>query len=464
MIARTYPVTDIPELTDSQIEDIFRNLDMQFNQTMLSAGAHASRNSIQSPGRPRFLIFIILLLYLLATVHLYYGWAVEIAYATLPNGENFWTAFECTPGTPIFLALGIDAILSTILADATLIWRCWIVWGRSWRIVLVPIACTTLATGTFFEFILPIIFELVSLFFDNVVNWAVLYSSLILTTLLWCTILIIYRIWRVGGAAGRIHVYQRVIEMLVESASLYSAVLVVLVVLEARNELAAGYVEEVTSAMRGIIPTILVGRVAAGHARPDDSWNENATMSSLRFRSHSSSQNDSQMSAEPGQDTSFPHIRQDLEQGLEDGTELRVEGAPLTLSSPGNHIGIMSVYETGKERSDVFWPKTLCQDLKKAVRKDKRERMHNDVLSFLYRKLTATSVKATSREEANEADRSTRCPYRSAVNKEATLHQKAVMLRGKRSFMAVESKEGQDRDCDGIQSSSFYHDNGACYH
>ncbi|KAK0433265.1 hypothetical protein EV421DRAFT_2023596 [Armillaria borealis] len=324
MIARTYPVTDIPELTDSQIEDIFRNLDMQFNQTMLSAGAHASRNSIQSPGRPRFLIFIILLLYLLATVHLYYGWAVEIAYATLPNGENFWTAFEYTPGTPIFLALGIDAILSTILADATLIWRCWIVWGRSWRIVLVPIACTTLATGTGIETYKSIFAgpakinsPPTGLFFDNVVNWAVLYSSLILTTLLWCTILIIYRIWRVGAAAGRIHVYQRVIEMLVESASLYSAVLVVLVVLEARNELAAGYIEEVTSAMRGIIPTILVGRVAAGHARPDDSWNENATTSSLRFRSYSSSQSVSLEMNAGSESGRSSRITPDLENALD---------------------------------------------------------------------------------------------------------------------------------------------------
>ncbi len=79
------------------------------------------------------------------------------------------------------------------------------------------------------------------------------------------------------------------------------------------------------------MPTILVGRVAAGHARPDDSWSDNTTASSIRFRNHSSSQNDSQMSAEVGRDTSFPHMQPDLEEGL-DGTELRVEGAAPTLS------------------------------------------------------------------------------------------------------------------------------------
>ncbi|PBK90544.1 hypothetical protein ARMGADRAFT_1166888, partial [Armillaria gallica] len=211
MIARTYPGADIPELADSQIKDIFRNLDMQFNNAMIRAGGYgiytgvvavtlravASRNHSQSLGRPRFLIFIILLLYLLAILSIYNGWAVEIAHTTLPNGESFWTAFEYNPGTPIFLALGIDAILSTILADATLIWRCWIVWGRSWRIVLVPILCTTLAVVsrgivTYYAIFGPSV-PPGALFLKTTVSWSVLYTLFILATLLWCTTLIIYR-------------------------------------------------------------------------------------------------------------------------------------------------------------------------------------------------------------------------------------------------------------------------------
>ncbi|SJL14010.1 uncharacterized protein ARMOST_17462 [Armillaria ostoyae] len=117
-----------------------------------------------------------------------------------------------------------------------------------------------------------------------------------------------------------------------KSASLYSAVLVVLVVFEARNELAGSYIEDLAITIRGIVPTILVGRVAAGHARPDDSWSDNTTTSSIRFRNHSSSQNDSQIRAEPGRDTPSPHIQPDLEEGLEDGTELRVEGAAPAFS------------------------------------------------------------------------------------------------------------------------------------
>ncbi|PBK90512.1 hypothetical protein ARMGADRAFT_1111877 [Armillaria gallica] len=241
----------------------------------------ASINNFQSPGRPLFLIFIILLLYILAMFNLYKGWAVEIAYTTLPNGESFWTAFEYNPGTPFFLALGIDAMLSAILADAALawdlifIWRCWIVWGRSWRIVLVPILCTTLAAAN------------------------------------------------VNPVSRSIVAYY----------STFTPGEIVPVVLEAHNGLTASYIEELASAIRGIVPTILVGRVAPGHARPDDSWSYNSTESSIRFGNHSILQNDSPMSAERGRDTSFPNIQPNLEVGLEDGTELRVEEAAPSFSA-----------------------------------------------------------------------------------------------------------------------------------
>ncbi|KAK0475987.1 hypothetical protein EDD18DRAFT_1385585 [Armillaria luteobubalina] len=159
-----------------------------------------------------------------------------------------------------------------------------------------------------------------------------------MATLLWCTIVIIYRILRVGGVAGRIHVYQRVIEMLVESALLYSVVLVVLLVFEARNEVAAAYIGELAIAMRGIMPTMLVGRIAAGHARPDDSWSDSTPGSSIRFGNHSTSQNDTQMNVGSGRDMSSTEGPA-LERGLEDITEGRVEGAaPIDSADDYCHV------------------------------------------------------------------------------------------------------------------------------
>ncbi|PBK76281.1 hypothetical protein ARMSODRAFT_1078465 [Armillaria solidipes] len=333
MTAAPYPATAIPELTENQIKSMFLNLDEQLNTVTLQALTHgiytgvvavtlwavASREKPQNNRRPYFLVLTILVLYLLATVGLYGLWSITVL-MFITNNKTFWMAFKSADGTPVLVwVIGITAILSTILADVTLIWRCWTVWGRSWRVVLIPILCTTSAAigrgiVTYYDNIEDTPPQ--ALYTLKIVNWAVLYASLILATLLWCTIFIIYRILRVGGVTAGMRVYHRVIEMLVESAALYTTVLVIILVLEVRNELAGGYVQAVAAAVRGIAPTLLAGRVAAGHARPDDSWNESTTASSLRFGNHSSSQNDG---AGSGSDASS-RLRPDLEEGSEGST------------------------------------------------------------------------------------------------------------------------------------------------
>ncbi|KAK0468889.1 hypothetical protein IW261DRAFT_1573349 [Armillaria novae-zelandiae] len=349
MTTMSYLGTATPELTDSQIEAVFANLDAEFNSMMLDAFSHgmytgvvvvtlwvvASRNDFRDLRR-QILVLTILILYILTTIGLYCQWA-NANLSFLTDGENFWTAFSATPSTSMELTIGIIAIVSTVVADATLIWRCWIVWGRPWLIVLIPIACTAVAIAS--RGIVTYNYAFGSnpspraLFLEKIVSWSTLYSSLILATLVWCTILIIYRIWRVGGAAGRLHAYQKVIEMLVESASLYSATIVVLLVLEARNVLAGEYIEEVTTAMRGIMPTILVGRVAAGHARPDDSWNDSTRPRSiLRFGHQSVSHNDTEMSVGSGQEETLI-AELDLEEGLKDSTEVRGEASAPIVSA-----------------------------------------------------------------------------------------------------------------------------------
>ncbi|SJL17127.1 uncharacterized protein ARMOST_20669 [Armillaria ostoyae] len=366
MTAGTYPGTAIPELTDSQIKDIFEGLDANLNDAMLTAflygqqiychttyfsnqcfegiytgvvavtlWAVASRNNCPNSRQSHLLVFIILLLYLLRAYGFYCEWEQDLLYFITANEKTFWEAFESNnlPIT-VTLTIGIDATLSTVLADATLAWdpmlfACLLAHGFL-DVALLDCLGSVMARRVcsdrlhrlgdsrgivnYYEAFEPIVPPR-AMFLENMVSWSVLYSSLILATLLWCTILIIYRILKVGAAAGRMYVYQRVIEMLVESASLYSAVIVVLLVFEARNEVAGIYIENLANAMRGIVPTILVGRVAAGHARPDDSWT-GSTVSSLQFRARPSAQDDSGRSAEWAIST---ESTRDLEEGLEVG-------------------------------------------------------------------------------------------------------------------------------------------------
>ncbi|KAK0209512.1 hypothetical protein IW262DRAFT_1528873 [Armillaria fumosa] len=342
-----HPPIAIPELTDSQIKDIMANLDMGLNNAIFSAllygtytgvvavtlWAVASRNNYGNHRWPHFLVSIILLLYLLAAVNLYVDWAGSITAFTTLAWKSVWETFSLSnASTPVKFTVEVTAILSTVLADATmaqdLIFFSTVHTASRGIIVYCD-------TSEFLSTLTPQALNL-----EKEVNWFVLYASLIMATLLWCTILIIYRILQVGGAAVRMRVYQRVIEMLVESALLYSAVLVVLLVFEARNEVTAtDYIENLASAMRGIMPTILVGRVAAGHARSDDSWSDSTTGSSIRFGNHSTSQSDSQISVGSGRDMSSTE-GPDLEEGLEDITEVRVEGAS-SIDSTHNYYHVV---------------------------------------------------------------------------------------------------------------------------
>ncbi|PBK62476.1 hypothetical protein ARMSODRAFT_1089189 [Armillaria solidipes] len=131
MTARTHPT---PGLTDSQIKDIFVDLDMQFNRVMFTAllygiytgvvtvtlWAIASRNNPQNSKSPRFLVIIILLLYLLGAFGLYNEWAGELLFCI--SAPCLAVEFSFSP-IPVELAMGITAILSVVLADTTLAWN-----------------------------------------------------------------------------------------------------------------------------------------------------------------------------------------------------------------------------------------------------------------------------------------------------------------------------------------------------
>ncbi|KAK0497471.1 hypothetical protein EDD18DRAFT_1104859 [Armillaria luteobubalina] len=53
-----------------------------------------------------------------------------------------------------------------------------------------------------------------------------------------------------------------------------------------RSDFASDYFNTLAAITTGAAPTLLAGRVAAGHARPDDSWRGPSVISSLRFEAH----------------------------------------------------------------------------------------------------------------------------------------------------------------------------------
>ncbi|SJL18959.1 uncharacterized protein ARMOST_22562 [Armillaria ostoyae] len=146
---------DIPQLTGSERALVFNALDTLLNSTILLAFLHGMYTCIlvgtfwiifagQRPtnaGR-RMMIALIIAIYLFTTI----SFAMVV----------YVSADGITP--TMSLVHGIPTGMATMLADSSMIWCCWVIWGRRWIIVLIPILCT-IAEG---------VFKLLELYYENV--------------------------------------------------------------------------------------------------------------------------------------------------------------------------------------------------------------------------------------------------------------------------------------------------------
>ncbi|KAK0493577.1 hypothetical protein EDD18DRAFT_405995 [Armillaria luteobubalina] len=298
--------TTVPSLSAEDIKIMSETTNIFLNMTILEGwlfGIYtgvfcttmwniiSSKRSEPSRGK-QIMVTIISCLFLLEATTFATDWSF-IHNGFIRNGWGLFTVFVALQGqdpTSFRMALvtSIDGGISTVLADVAMIWRCWTVWGRRWPVIILPVVSSFAGTGAKVVQTYHYIHDSTNAISDTMsykieARWTISHLSLTVATTMICTILIICKIFISGSANhGVIQAYRGVIEILVESALLYSATLFVYTGFVARNNPGGSYVEIVAAAARGIAPTLLVGRVAAGHARPNDSWASSAA-SSLHF-------------------------------------------------------------------------------------------------------------------------------------------------------------------------------------
>ncbi|KAK0479611.1 hypothetical protein IW261DRAFT_1478338 [Armillaria novae-zelandiae] len=330
-----------PDVTSTYVTSVLAILDNDINRVILAADllglysgilAAALWTIFMQKSRPVAvaLIAIIVVVYIMTVASFSIDWLT--VRSALVGRENIVTQvarIEETESTMI-IATGIMAALSTLLVDSIMIWRCWLVWGQRWQIVLLPSLC--LAAGIVCKIVIT---KQRYLYYADVSVLLSVYAGLVLATTLLCALLVIYRILTVargtdGGGNGP-RTYRHVIEVFIESSALYAVSLIVYVACIACN-VGLTYVDAIAGFTRGIAPTLLLGRVAAGHARPDDSWKGSVITSSLHFGQdnvRSSFQDNSvvpglsgsedEFEAQPGNPRKVEHscmgLREDAEQG-----------------------------------------------------------------------------------------------------------------------------------------------------
>ncbi|KAK0209254.1 hypothetical protein DFS33DRAFT_1451951 [Desarmillaria ectypa] len=354
-----------PDLTDADKAIIFQGFDAILNSMILYSQLHGAHfhssdiciytgivavtlwNIFMNKPRPigQPMAIIITILYIVSIISLAFAWS-SLHAMFVDNGQNFWTKylFINTTHLSLMVGIGVTGAICTILADSIMIWRCWMVWGRRWPVVLLP--ALLLVSGIVFK-----ILATYKAYTNANVNYILgyeLYSSFSLGATLLCTLLIVYRIVTVAQAGaeagGGLRAYRHIIEVLVESSALYSIFLILYVVFLAHNELVLVYFDILASIARGVAPTLLVGHVAAGHARPDDSWQGGVVSGSLRFREHSDSQSSQQYSTmsedievqQERDDQTSNHTSKDSQEGILDEGAIRGNNVEAEADTGGS--------------------------------------------------------------------------------------------------------------------------------
>ncbi|KAK0219910.1 hypothetical protein IW262DRAFT_1461021 [Armillaria fumosa] len=262
---------DIPsDLSDDGKAIVFQILDAWLNSMILYALLHGMYTGILAVTLwDIFINKFIILLHGLTTINFAANWSY-VHSTFIENGKNFWTAYFAFAygGQAMAVVQSIAFSMSTIITDLYIIWCCWMVWGQCWITVLLPILFLIAAI------VLKIIITYYTYRNISKVTLISLYIALVLATTLWCTILIIFHILTVTGVK--------------HNAALYSISLTIYLILTIYSDFGLYYLEFIATIARGVAPTLLIGRAAAGHTQPNDDDDSGTTVSSLHFQTASS--------------------------------------------------------------------------------------------------------------------------------------------------------------------------------
>ncbi|KAI0044750.1 hypothetical protein FA95DRAFT_1608277 [Auriscalpium vulgare] len=192
------------------------------------------------------------------------------------------------PGGPIAKLLQISGVVpqliaipltaQTLIGDAMLIYRCFVLYRQNWLIVVLPIMCWlgTLILGVLIVVVTSKIEEQTTI--SNIQLEPMILSSLGLTVAVnsFCTSMIVYKIWTMREQLQSVlsapqdlapkTQYGQIISVLVESTAMYSVCALLLLILEIRKSNGAYIIYHATIQVAGIAFNLVTIRIDQGRS------------------------------------------------------------------------------------------------------------------------------------------------------------------------------------------------------
>lgn len=242
---------------------------------------------------PKIIPFFVLALFLLSTAHVIINLFKGVrAFTFVADPNDIFEDFSA----PIDLAKESVYVTTAALADTLLIYRCYMVWGHNYKVVILPVLLLLLSTGAGYTSV----YQFSTLedgdgaqFDDNLKRWfTVLYSAMLANNVL-TTTLIASRIWwrsrQSGSELGWRHQakYNWIIAVVIESGAIYSFSLLIYLVLYTIESQAQKLILDSLCQIASIMPTLIIVRIGLGMGPHDISTTFQTTANARHFSASS---------------------------------------------------------------------------------------------------------------------------------------------------------------------------------
>jgi len=217
----------------------------------------------RTPKVNRYLVGVAVLMFCFSTCHVFLGfYRLIMGFIVLRDQPGGPAAFFADVSIPANVAkVGIHTV-NSVVGDSVVVWRCFLVWGRDWRMCLLPIVlvCGSAICG----FGQTVYFargqKYHSAFAPALVRWNGSLFSLSLATNIVVTGLVALRAWHLlrlsGGVAG--FRYWRILVIVIESGMIYSIALICEVTLYFLGLNSFYIVYDPIGQLTGIVPTMII--------------------------------------------------------------------------------------------------------------------------------------------------------------------------------------------------------------
>ncbi|KDR69427.1 hypothetical protein GALMADRAFT_145472 [Galerina marginata CBS 339.88] len=225
-------------------------------------------------------------------------WVLKLAIVN--NGSTRGDTWEGFLDFPLWseLTSDLNQFLAVILADVLLIWRCFYVWNRSIRVIVLPVLLLVAEVGLSIASVMTsryIIRSESAALFEAI---QISLFSISFTSSMAATILIAFRIHSIStqenNPRGR---FKHVIEIVVQSAVIYSLALLLQIAYNVQPVYPAetvysaygSYASSLAFVLAGLVPTVMVARVCVS---PGDNTHLSSLqhVSRIQFQGQSTSQ------------------------------------------------------------------------------------------------------------------------------------------------------------------------------